>query len=364
MRCSKLGEKVCIKNFTLSELEKLMIDWGERPFRARQIFHHLYVRLIGSWDQCTDLSNNLRREIKEAFHLEAISFISKLTSSDGTEKFLFKLPDGYAVESVLIPDPPRYTLCLSTQVGCPLKCSFCYTGSLGFKRNLKAGEIVDQYVQVQQLSKNRITNVVFMGMGEPLLNEAELFRALEILLEPRGINLSHRRITLSTVGIIPAMDRLGKHYPVNLAVSLHAPRDDLRSDLMPINRTYSLEPLIEACIKYPLPPRKRITFEYVLIDGVNDSPREAKELSELVRPLRCKINLIPYNPHEGAKYRRPSEAKVNEFQAILQKAHITATIRESRGIDIQAACGQLAGSLRRFSTNIPSHTHHALTKGE
>jgi 23S rRNA (adenine2503-C2)-methyltransferase len=244
---------------------------------------------------------------------------------------------------VLIPDPPRFTLCVSSQVGCPLKCRFCYTGSLGFKRNLTAGEIVDQYVQVQKIigSQRRITNIVFMGMGEPLLNEDAVYRALSILLDPHGVNFSHRRITVSTVGIVPAMERLGSRYPVNLAISLHAPRNDLRSSIMPINVTYPLEKVLEACVRFPLPPRKRITFEYVLIEGVNDSPREARELIELLRPIRCKINLIPYNPHERAPYRRPSDKIIAEFQSILQNANMTVTVRESRGADIHAACGQL-----------------------
>lgn len=341
-----MDKRIHVRNLTLAELEELIRNSGERPFRARQIFHHLYVRFVNSWEQCTDLSKNFRKELEQNFYFDALSCVSRSKSSDGTEKFVFQLHDGNAIETVLIPDPPRYTLCVSTQVGCPLKCTFCYTGSLGFKRNLTAGEIVDQYVKVQQMSKNRITNIVFMGMGEPLLNEFELFRALDILLERQGIDFSHRRITVSTVGIVQAMDRLGARYPVNLAVSLHAPRNDLRNILMPINKTYPLEALIEACARYPLPPRKRITFEYVLIDGVNDSPREAKELIELLRPVRCKINLIPYNPHEGAPYRRPSDKAIVEFQSILQKASMTVTIRESRGADIHAACGQLAGSLR------------------
>ncbi|MGC8719697.1 MAG: 23S rRNA (adenine(2503)-C(2))-methyltransferase RlmN [Thermodesulforhabdaceae bacterium] len=342
---ANLEEKVHIRNLTLSELEERVRSMGERPFRARQIFHHLYVRFVTSWDECTDLSKNFRKELERYFYIDELSLSSRLVSSDGTEKFAFKLSDGHVVESVLIPDPPRFTLCVSTQVGCPLKCSFCYTGSLGFKRNLTAGEIIDQYVLVQKLCKKRITNIVFMGMGEPLLNEGELFRSLEIMLEPKGINFSHRRITVSTVGIVPAMDRLGARYPVNLAVSLHAPRNDLRNALMPINKTYPLESLMNACARYPLPPRKRITFEYVLIDGVNDSPREARDLVDLVRPIRCKINLIPYNPHKGASYRRSSDKAIAEFQAVLQSANITATIRESRGADIHAACGQLAGSL-------------------
>lgn len=359
-----MQEKAHIRNFTLSELEELIRDQGERPFRARQIFHHLYVRLVNSWGQCTDLSKSFRKKLEETFYFDALFLASRLVSSDGTEKFVFELSDGNAIETVLIPDPPRYTLCISTQVGCPLKCTFCYTGSLGFKRNLTPGEIVDQYVKVQQMVKHRITNIVFMGMGEPLLNESELFRALNILLERQGIDFSHRRITVSTVGIVPAMDRLGVAYPVNLAVSLHAPRNDLRNILMPVNKTHPLENVIEACKRYPLPPRKRITFEYVLIDGVNDSPREARELLELIRPIRCKINLIPYNPHEGATYKRPSDKAIAEFQSILHNGAVTVTLRESRGADIHAACGQLAGSLGRRKITASSNCWYITGKGE
>ena len=335
--------KVYLKDFSLSELEKWVQTIGEKPFRARQIFHHLYVRRVTSWDQCTDLSKTFRTKLEQECEITSLSLLSRLVSSDGTEKFAFRLSDGHVIETVLIPDPPRFTLCVSSQVGCPLKCRFCYTGSMGFRRNLTAGEIVDQYVQVQKIigSQRRITNIVFMGMGEPLLNEDAVYRALSILLDPHGVNFSHRRITVSTVGIVPAMERLGSRYPVNLAISLHAPRNDLRSSIMPINVTYPLEKVLEACVRFPLPPRKRITFEYVLIEGVNDSPREARELIELLRPIRCKINLIPYNPHEGAPYRRPSDKIIAEFQSILQSANMTVTVRESRGADIHAACGQL-----------------------
>ncbi len=342
-------EKVHVRNFRRRELEAWIERIGERAFRARQIFHHLYVRYVTAWDQCTDLSKELRRKLEYGCTLNAISLVERLSSSDGSEKFLFSLHDGLAVEAVLIPDASRLTLCLSTQVGCPLRCSFCRTGSLGFRRNLTAGEIIDQFALVQSSlgSRRTITNIVFMGMGEPLLNEEEVFRAIDILLDPLGPDFSHRRITVSTAGIVPAMYRLGARTPVNLAVSLHAPRDDLRSVLMPINTTYPLSSLIETCERYPLPPRKRITFEYLLLAGVNDGDREAHELIELLRPLRCKLNLIPYNPHEGAPYRRPSDARIEAFQRILKDSRMTVTLRESRGADIAAACGQLAGKVEK-----------------
>ncbi len=339
-------EKIHIRDFTLSELEEWIQSIGEKPYRARQIFYHLYVRNVKSWQECTDLSKSLRTKLEYGTRLHTLTLVKRLVSQDGTEKFLFELDDGFQIETVLIPDPPRNTLCLSTQVGCPIGCRFCYTGFLGFKRNLKTGEIIDQYALVQSaIGSRNITNIVLMGMGEPLLNEEALYKALDILLSPRGADFSHRRITVSTVGIVPAIKRLGEKTPVNLAISLHAPRNELRNLLVPVNRKYPLEELISACIDYPLPPRKRITFEYVLIDGVNDSSREAEELIELLKPVRCKVNLIPYNPHRGAPYKRPSQEKIERFQSILQKANMTVTIRESRGADIQAACGQLAGNL-------------------
>ncbi len=345
-------QQVHIRNFTLKELEDWIEQIGEKRFRARQIFRQIFLRNVDSWDLCTDLSKKLRKKLNFLTTLNGIKLKERLLSSDGTEKFAFELPDGFHIESVLIPDPPRRTLCLSTQVGCPLSCKFCYTGTLGYVRNLTAGEIVEQYCQVQRVigSKARITNVVFMGMGEPLLNETEVLRAIEILLDPLGPSFSHRRITISTAGIVPAMKRLGETHPVNIAVSLHAPNNELRSMLMPINKKYPLEELIKTCEEYPLPPRKRITFEYVLIDNINDSQEQAKELVELVKPIRCKINLIPFNPFPGTSYRRPSDEKIEQFKQILLDSNITATVRTSRGADILAACGQLTGAIKNGAT--------------
>ncbi len=340
-------ERVHIRNFTLRELENWVEGFGEKRFRARQIFRHIFLRNIRSWDECTDLSKSLRKKLEFATTLNSIKLKHRFRSTDGTERFVFKLFDDHFIESVLIPDPPRYTLCLSTQVGCPLSCAFCYTGTIGYKRNLTAGEIVEQFCQVQKIlgSKPRITNLVYMGMGEPLLNEAEVFRSIEIFLDPLGPSFSHRRITVSTAGIIPAMKRLGELHPVNLAVSLHAPNNNLRSSLMPINKKYPLDELIEACIDYPLPTRKRITFEYILLDGINDSPEHAKELIERVKGVRCKINLIPFNPFPGTVFKKPSEERIELFKQIILDSNITATVRISRGADISAACGQLVGNL-------------------
>jgi 23S rRNA (adenine2503-C2)-methyltransferase len=335
--------RVLIKNYSLPELEVWVENIGERRFRARQLYRHLYVRQVHSWEQCTDLSKLFRAQLEYGTHLNALELVEKQKASDDTQKYLFKLHDGYHIETVLIPDPPRNTLCVSSQVGCALGCTFCLTGSLGFKRNLETAEIVDQVCQVQQdlRRRTRITNIVFMGMGEPLANYDAVVRAIRILLDPNGLAFSHRRITLSTVGLVPQLRRLGRETPVNLAVSLHAPDDAIRNELMPINQTYPLEELMAACREYPIPLRKRITFEYLLIAGMNDQLHHARKLVKCLHGIRAKVNLIPFNAHEDSPYQKPSEEQILAFQNILKDANITTTIRESRGAEIGAACGQL-----------------------
>jgi 23S rRNA (adenine2503-C2)-methyltransferase len=340
-------EPIFIKNFTLPDLELWVESIGEARFRARQLFRHIYNRRIHSWNECSDLSKMFRVQLEFGTYLNATKIVEKQEASDGTTKYLFGLRDGHFVESVLIPDPPRCTLCISSQVGCPFKCTFCLTGALGFKRDLGTAEIVDQICQVQndQGTRRRITNIVFMGMGEPLANYQSVLQAIRIMVDPNGLAFSHRRITLSTAGLIPQLRQLGKDSPVNLAISLHASDDTLRSELMPINRRYPLAELLAACREYPLSPRKRITFEYILIDGINDSPRQARELVRIMHGVRAKVNLIPFNPvgpDLDSMYRRPPEERVLAFQEVLQKAQLTAIIRQSRGTDISAACGQLA----------------------
>ena len=316
----------------------------ERRFRAQQLFKNIYARKVRSWVECTDLSKLFRVQLENGTRLDALRPMEKREASDGTLKFLFGLHDGHTIESVLIPDEPRQTLCISSQVGCAFACKFCLTGTLGFKRNLNAAEIVDQVCQVQLDlgSRARVTNLVFMGMGEPLANYDAVLRAIRVMTDPNGLAFSHRRITLSTAGMVPQLSRLGQDSPVNLAVSLHASDDALRSKLMPINRKYPLASLIQACRNYPVAPRKRITFEYILLDGLNDAPAQARKLIELIRGIRSKVNLIPFNPHPESEYRRPSDERILAFQEILQKAGFTAIIRQSRGKDIGAACGQLA----------------------
>lgn len=338
-------DPVFIKEFTQPELEAWVARQGERPFRGRQLFRGIYVRGVHSWDECTDLGKAFRASLDSSAILDALKLARKRETPDGTAKYLYQLPDGHAVEAVLIPDPPRNTLCVSSQVGCAFGCGFCLTGTLGFKRNLTAAEIVDQVCQVRREFTSedaRVTNIVFMGMGEPLANYDAVLRAIRIMTDPEGLAFSHRRITVSTAGLVPQIRKLGADSPVNLAISLHAADDELRSRLMPVNRAHSLDALMRACREYPLAPRKRITFEYILLDGVNDDTAQAKKLVRLLSGVRAKVNLIPYNPHPGSPYRRPSEARVLAFQDVLTKARLTATIRQSRGAEIGAACGQLA----------------------
>jgi 23S rRNA (adenine2503-C2)-methyltransferase len=333
-----------IKNFTLEQLEAWVLTLGEKPFRARQIFKHLYARNVSSWDECTDLSRSFRARLESGSTLEALSLSRIDEAPDGTRKYLFRLHDGNFIESVLIPDPPRCTLCVSSQAGCALGCKFCLTGSMGFKRNLETAEIVDQVCHGLRDPKlgARLNSLVFMGMGEPLANYEQVVRAIRIITDPNGLMFSHRRVTLSTVGLIPELRRLGMETPVNLAISIHAPDDTLRDELMPVNRKYPLAGLMRALREYPLPPRKRITFEYILLDGVNDSPGQARELVGILDGVRSKVNLIAFNPHPGSVYRSPPLGKILQFQDVLRKANLTAIIRKSRGSEISAACGQLA----------------------
>lgn len=349
-------ERVFIKDYTLPELEAWVERVGERRFRARQIFKHIYVHRVSSWDECSDLSKTFRVQLEFGSRLHALTLLKKQLSSDGTAKYLFGLHDGHSIETVLIPDPPRTTLCVSSQVGCALGCAFCLTGTMGLKRNLKPAEIVDQVCQVRRElgSGSHITNIVFMGMGEPLANYDAVVKSIGVMIDPNGLAFSHRRITLSTAGLVPQLDRLGQESPVNLAISLHAADDAVRDRLMPVNRTYPLASLLDACRRYPLPPRKRITFEYILVEGVNDGMGDAKKLVRLLNGIRAKVNLIPLNPHPGCNLRRPSQGRIDAFQEILKNAHLTTLIRQSRGSDIRAACGQLAATCASTASATPT----------
>jgi 23S rRNA (adenine2503-C2)-methyltransferase len=328
---------------TLDEVEQVVTDAGAPPYRARQILHWMHARGADSFDAMHDLPAALRKYLKQNFTIDSAttSFVSR--SSDGTRKLLIRLADGEEIESVLIPSKDRTTLCMSSQVGCAMACEFCATARMGLHRNLTAAEMLTQiYAARQQLvASEDLTNYVFMGMGEPLANYPRLIRTLTIMTSDWGMGISPRRITVSTVGLLPMMERLLAEIPVNLAVSLHATTNELRDRLAPINKRYPLEELLASCRNLPIKRRARITFEYVMLAGVNDSTADARRLVKLLAPMRAKVNLIFYNPLEDSPLRTSPRSTVEAFQAILRNGNLTATIRESRGLDIAAACGQL-----------------------
>lgn len=325
-------------------LRRWFAEREEPAYRLRQVLAWVYAARATSFAVMTNLPRELRRELEQCFTLAWPRPAEVWRSSDGTRKLLFVLSDGAAIESVLIPDPPRLTLCVSSQVGCGMGCQFCATARLGLRRNLSAAEILAQVLAAQELLApgQRITNVVFMGMGEPLANYQNLVQALEVLLSDWGLGFSGRRVTVSTVGLLPQMRRLVSETPVQLAVSLTGTTEEQRSALMPVNRRYPLEALVEACRALPLPQRRRITFEYVLLAGVNDRPEDADRLAALLRGVRAKVNLIPFNPFPGAPFDRPRDVVVEQFRERLLARRLFASVRRSRGLDVQAACGQLA----------------------
>jgi 23S rRNA (adenine2503-C2)-methyltransferase len=328
----------------LAALEAAFEQRGLERFRARQVFQWIYKRGTTAFSDMTDLSQSLRATLTGAFTIATPQVAERLRSSDGTEKFLLTLSDGRHIESVFIPDTPAMTFCVSTQVGCAMACSFCLTGKMGLTRNLTAGEIVGQVrVLADALDMRRTRfNIVLMGMGEPLHNYDETMKALRILADEHGFAVSPRRVTLSTVGLLPALERLAREPLMpNLAVSLHAPSDDIRGELVPLNRKYGVADIVAACKRFPLKRRGRITFEYVLLAGVNDSPEDAHRLARLLAGVRSKVNLIPLNAAPGIPYDRPSDEVIDRFAAILAEHHLTVSVRKSRGRDIRAACGQL-----------------------
>ena len=332
-----------IKSITLTALEAEFAELGQRRFRARQVFTWLHRRDAASFDEMTDLAKDLRAFLPERYEILRLPVASQLCGEDGTCKLALRTPDDRLVECVLIPEERRLTLCVSTQIGCRFGCRFCRTGGMGFVRDLTAGEIVEQlYAARRTYPKRRITNLVLMGMGEPLDNFDSTVDAIRIWQSDFGANLSPRKITLSTAGLVPEMDRLGQAVEVSLAISLHAADDETRDKLMPINKRYPLAELMAACRRYPLAHRKRLTFEYALVAGVNESEEHAKRLADLVEPLRSKINLITCNSFEGSAFAPPDEETILRFQQVLIARNLTAIIRKSRGRDILAACGQLA----------------------
>jgi 23S rRNA (adenine2503-C2)-methyltransferase len=335
-----------IKDLSFKELEAYLSRRGEPAYRAQQIWQWLFQKRAAAFAEMTNLPAPFRAWLEAEFGLNRLAVVRRQESRDGTLKFLFALADGAAIESVLIPEATRLTLCISTQAGCGFGCAFCATARLGLKRNLTSGEIVDQVLEASRTlaPEARISNIVLMGMGEPLANYHQTLKALEILTDTSwGIGISPRRITLSTVGLVPQIRKLMEDTHVNLAISLHAPTDELRARLMPVNRKYSLKELMDCCRALPIPRRKRITFEYVLLGGVNDSAECAIELCRLLSGIRCKVNLIPFNPHPGGIFQRPDPASIEAFERMLYQRGVQVNLRRPRGEDIAAACGQLQG---------------------
>ncbi len=337
-------------DFDVAQLSAWFAEHGEKPFRARQVLRWIYKDGESDFDAMSDLAASLREKLKQIARVQAPTVMREELSDDGTRKWLLDMGTGNAVETVFIPEETRGTLCVSTQAGCALDCAFCSTGKQGFSRNLTTAEIIGQlWWANHELGKDAegnwpVSNVVLMGMGEPLLNYDNTVSALRLMLDDHAYGLSRRRVTVSTSGIVPAMDRLRDDCPVALAVSLHAPDDALRDTLVPINRKYPLKELLAACRRYlEKAPRDFITFEYVLLDGVNDSEQQARELVKLVRDVPCKFNLIPFNPFPETPYRRSMPEAIRRFRDVLMGADIVTTTRKVRGDDIAAACGQLAG---------------------
>jgi len=333
-----------LSELDLSELEQVLLAQGGERFHARQLYRWIHRRAITDFDRMTDLSRSLRERLAREVRINTPRVVQDDTSVDGTRKLVLALADDRRIESVFIPDTPAMTFCISTQVGCAMGCDFCLTGKMGLVRNLTAGEIAGQ-VRVLAAATgllDRPFNIVLMGMGEPLHNYEATMKALRMLHAEEGLAISPRRVTLSTVGIVPGLERLAREPLMpNLAVSLHATSDAQRTLLVPPNRKYPLAAILDACRKFPLKKRSRITFEYVLLDGVNDTPDDARRLASLIAGIKAKVNLIPLNPAPGIPYERPSDERVDRFAQILADRHLTVSVRKSRGRDIRAACGQL-----------------------
>ena len=327
-----------------------LLDWlaahNEKPYRADQILKWIYLRLADDFDAMTDLSKTFRSLLADHFVIRRLPVERMLTSTDGTCKYLFGLEDGNTVETVLIPERNHFTLCVSSQVGCAQGCRFCLTGESGLVRNLTAAEIVGQIWEVRKRlpDPTQLTNVVFMGMGEPLANYTAVVQAIEAMTNSDwGMKIATKRVTVSTCGMASHIERLGHDTRINIAVSLNAADDDLRSRLMPVNSRYPIDRLLDACRRFPLGSGRKITFEYILFRDVNDTPAHAAQLIKVLQSLKCKINLIPFNPYPGSRFERPSQERIDAFQAFLIKKHFTSIIRYSKGQDILAACGQLRG---------------------
>lgn len=347
--------RVNLLDFDRAGLERFFVEMGEKPFRGTQVLQWLHQQQTDDFDLMSNLSKALRQRLNTLVEVVMPEIVTEHRSDDGTWKWVLRVAGGNCIETVFIPDRDRGTLCISSQVGCALDCQFCSTAQQGFNRNLSAAEIISQLriatrrlKELEAISRDRaVTNVVFMGMGEPLLNFNNVVTAINIMLDDFGYGLSKRRVTLSTAGVVPALDRLREVSDVSLAVSLHAPTDTLRSELVPLNRKYPIAELLAACRRYIADQSHRsITFEYVMLDGINDQPAHARALMRLLEGIPAKINLIPFNPFPNTRYSRSPMDVIERFQALLMNAGYVTTLRRTRGDDIAAACGQLAGQVQ------------------
>jgi len=366
---------VNLLDFDEAGMTAFLGERGQKPFRARQTLRWIHHGLVDRVEAMTDLAKATRAALAGEAEIRAPSVVRDTTAADGTRKWLLDVGGANAVEAVYIPENDRGTLCVSSQAGCALDCAFCSTGKQGFNRNLSAGEIIGQLWHANRTlitdgvaapwiehGRHPITNVVMMGMGEPLANFENVVTAMRIMLDDNAYGLSRRRVTLSTSGLVPSIDRLREECPVALAVSLHAPNDPLRDALVPINRKYPLRELLAACLRYiEKAPRDFVTFEYVMLDGVNDAPEQARELIALVRDVPCKFNLIPFNPFPGTEFKSSPRSRILAFQRTLQDAGLVATIRKTRGEDIDAACGQLAGQVQDRTKRRWQRIHSTVT---
>lgn len=353
IRNDKASAKADLMGMAPEALAEFFTALGEKTFRAQQVVKWIHQGGVADFEDMTNLSKPLRARLGEVAEVGVPEVVHDRVCADGTRKWLMRLVDGNCVETVFIPEEDRGTLCVSSQVGCALNCAFCATARQGFSRNLDAGEIISQIwlanraLGTPALDTRVITNVVMMGMGEPLLNFDHVVSAMGLMLDDNAYGLSRRRVTLSTAGVVPAMDRLREVLPVSLAVSLHAPNDALRDQLVPLNRKYPLRELLSACRRYVEDvPRRRITFEYVMLDGVNDSVKHARELIRILQGVPSKVNLIPFNPFAGAGYARSEQTAIDRFREVLMAAGLTTITRKTRGDDIDAACGQLVGQVQ------------------
>ena len=339
-----------LMNFDRATMAAWFERRGEKPFRAQQVLKWIHQQGVVDFDAMTNLSKALRKELKAVAEIRGLTVVVDQHSLDGSRKWLFELDDGNRIESVYIPEADRATLCISSQVGCALNCSFCSTARQGFNRNLSTGEIIGQLWTIRRLleedDSRPVSNVVFMGMGEPLLNFDNVVRASHLMQDDFAYALSKRRVTLSTAGVVPGLEQLAEVTDISLALSLHAPDDDLRSKLVPLNQKDAIHDVLQACKNYVGEGRRRLTVEYVMLDGVNDSDEQARALARLLQSVPSKVNLIPFNPFPATQYRRSSPERIERFRDILHRSGIVTITRKTRGDDIEAACGQLAGDFK------------------